>query len=212
MVKMCPIARLEKRWMVWLSLLAGLSSAAAGQIQRDRIYEALISGLAGNSQSVRGVLLPQDLDLSAAVPLRDDVTLDLAAVTWNALLGRWEFRLRCRVANECVPFLVTSRMSKSAALKLRGTTEISREARWPSEDVAAGLSKSENKIPVIEAGQNAKVVLERPALQITLQVVCLERGAPGQWIRVRMREGRARVFRAQVVSAGLLSVEQGALP
>jgi flagella basal body P-ring formation protein FlgA len=76
---------------------------------------------------------------------------------------------------------------------------------------AASVSKADKKVAVVEAGQNAQVVVARPSLQITAQVVCLERGLKGQWIRVRMREGRARVFRAEVVSAGLLSVEQGAL-
>ena len=205
------MSRLAQKWSAWISLLVVLSEVVwAGDTQRERIYEAVVSRLAGDSQSVRGALLPQDLDLSAVVPLRDEVTLDLAAVNWNAVLERWEFRLRCRVTNECVPFLVAARMDRSADFRLLGSLDIPRAGTARSQR-AASVSKTEKKVPVIEAGQNAQVVVARPSLQITAQVVCLERGVKGQWIRVRTREGRARVFRAEVVSAGLLSVEQGAL-
>ena len=66
--------------------------------------------------------------------------------------------------------------------------------------------------PDVEAGQNARVSWSEAGLAMTAEVVCLERGVEGQWIRVRAREGRGRVFRARVAGMGRLVAGPGEAP
>src|SRR5579862_9549301 len=136
-------ARLGKQWVVWTLVVVALSGVLGAQYRgddnRERVYQAIVNGLAGDRQTIGQELSPQSLDLGATSAMRDGVPLALAAVTWDAVLERWEFRLRCHVADDCIPFLVTARIDKSAGLKLRGEPESSGESWTESKGAAPGL-------------------------------------------------------------------------
>jgi hypothetical protein len=97
-----------------------------------------------------------------------------------------EARLRCKSANECLPFYAivsdtSVRLTRTAAMR------------------KAGPSLS----PVVRRGDRAILRLEGANLLATLSVICLETGGEGDRVRVREVGGR-RVYSAQVVAAGLV--------
>lgn len=113
--------------------------------------------------------------------------LSLKKTSWNPLLGRREFVLRCQGAGGCVPFLVwLAPASNDAAL----STPV---AQIQPED------------PVVKRGQTAMLTWDQGGIRVVVPVTCLEAGGIGQSIRVRI-ENAARTLRAEVVGAGALRV------
>jgi hypothetical protein len=113
--------------------------------------------------------------------------LSLTKTSWNPLLGRREFILRCQGAAECVPFLVwLAPASDGAAL-------------------AALVARIQPEDPVVRRGQTAMLTWDQGGIRVVVPVTCLEAGGIGQSIRVRIQNAE-RTLRAQVVGAGALRV------
>jgi len=191
-------------------LMTSLAGAWGKDTLRERIYRKVISGLESRGAESGPLIAAEALDLGGAARLPEEAQFDLASVRWDALLGRWEFQLRCINPQQCVPFLVTAKAEKGpmagagrdqvvpTAVRAGGTARLGGEKRLGTPDV--------------EAGQNARVSWSEAGLAMTAEVVCLERGVEGQWIRVRAREGRGRVFRARVAGMGRLVAGPGEAP
>lgn len=113
--------------------------------------------------------------------------LSLTKTSWNPLLGRREFVLRCQGAGGCVPFLVW-------------LAPASNDAALPTP-----MAQIQPEDPVVRRGQTAMLTWDQGGIRVVVPVTCLEAGGIGQSIRVRI-ENAARTLRAEVVGAGALRV------
>ena len=146
---------------------------------RAAVIEELRSRGLGEEQWPR----VEDLDLPVAVPARMQRSLRVSSVCWDTDAERARFRLVCREAAACLPFLVYARVASHAQ------AASCRLGRGPSFVRPAPE-------PTVHAGERATAVVERPGLRMTAEVVCLDRGARGEIIRVRDRRGH--ILRARV--------------
>jgi hypothetical protein len=188
-------------------LMASLNGALGKDAPRERMYRAVRSGLEGAGAGPQ--ITAEELDLSGAAGLPEEAQFDLAGMRWDALLGRWEFQLRCRNRQQCVPFLVSAKAENRPELQAGAGQKQARLTVVRASGPIMFAGKRRPGAPAVEAGQNAKVSWSKAGLEISAQVVCLERGVEGQWIRVRPREGRGRVLRARVAGKGRLVAEPG---
>ena len=97
------------------------------------------------------------------------------------------FQLACAERGACLPFLAYARIGVSVPAPSCGM----------DGNVRAG---SAAPAPAVRPGERATAVLVGAGLRMTASVTCLERGASGEIILVRGREGR--IFRARVAGPG----------
>jgi hypothetical protein len=154
------------------------------------VWQAVASEL--RSRGFREEQLPrvEDLELPVAVPARASRSLRVSSVCWDADAGRARFRIRCAEAGACLPFLAYLRgagrgEAPACRLEYRG-----RAVAAPTAELA------------VHAGERATAVWVTPSLRMRAAVICLERGARGEIVRVRGEEGR--IFRARVTGAALV--------
>jgi hypothetical protein len=102
-------------------------------------------------------------------------------------------RLECADSEQCLPFVVALRL---------GRTE-SAEPVSPSLQRTAPIPRTRPAALAVRAGAPATLLLEGPHVQINLNVICLENGAPGQTIHVTDRD-RRQVYTAQVLQDGIV--------
>ncbi|HTR26002.1 MAG TPA: flagella basal body P-ring formation protein FlgA [Terriglobales bacterium] len=145
-------------------------------------------------RGVREELFPRaaDLILSAAVPARERRSLRVSSVCRNDDAGSVRFRLECGEPGACLPFLVYWRGGGSRAE--------APSCRLQSSNRRA--IKKEHAEPSVRVGQTANAVMTAAGLRMSAAVICLERGASGEIVRVRAKEGR--IFRARVSGPGLV--------
>lgn len=152
----------------------------------------------------------ENLDCAAAREIPEDAPLELMKTSWNPVLRRWEFGLRCLRAQECVPFLVwapeerrgtsgtgafgTARAESGAAASATVSSAEARAQAWAS-------GNGEQR--VIKPGQTATLSWERGGIRIVLPVTCLEGGGVGQMVRVRFKNA-PRIVLAEVLGNGML--------
>jgi hypothetical protein len=136
-----------------------------------------------------GVRLRQRLDCAAAGGVPEEAQLELIRANRNEALERWEFSLRCAKPEACVPFMVWA------------------HEEAPREDGPArdpGLTaQGQGKILLVKPGQTATLVWDEGGIRVVLPVTCLEAGALGQVVRVRLKNV-ARTMRGEVMSDGTL--------
>ncbi len=152
----------------------------------------------------------EELNCAAAhaVPANADIALGKTA--WNPALKRWEFALRCVHSAECVPFLVWARGTEPRTGAGTGT-----RAEHPKGNAArsnAKLARTPNtarqdasRTPVVKRGETAMLTWEQGGIRVVLPVICLEAGAAGQFVLVRLQNA-PRTMRAEVMSAGEVRV------
>jgi hypothetical protein len=104
-------------------------------------------------------------------------------------------RVECQNPEECLPFFVRVDLSADNQTQL-GASGVHLQS---SDSMAAGHSKPD----AIKAGSPATLLLDGDHLHISLSVVCLENGAPGQKIRVAAGE-RRQIYLAEVINGKLL--------
>ncbi len=126
--------------------------------------------------------LPLEFEIVGSPSATEELpSLRVERVRWDERLRVTEFTLRC-VTNGCGSFLVRS-SSRSV--------------------IAATKKFLEPRVWLAKAGKPALLTLAGGGMRISLRVVCLERGALGQTIRVR-EKGTHREYRAEVVGAEAL--------
>ena len=197
--------KLAWRWVLVAVVLGGPPTrdmwAEGKEAGREQIYQFLLRDLGSKADSLTRRFEAKDLEIGGEFPKTDE-PLELVSVRWDRLLARWEFRLRCRDVGKCVPFMATAKRAGMSP-GIDGDSAVGSAdqegQRITRRDVHGSV--------LIRAGQRATVTRKDGSLQIRVEVVCLERGGLGQWIRVRMNDGHARVFRARVTGEGLLAVE-----
>ena len=170
------------------ALLAQETRVAFRPVTPQEVWQALVGEL--RERGLREEQLPraEDLDLPIAVPAAEGRTLRVAAICWDAGVGRVQFRLECREPGQCIPFLASV---PTTELTLAGSCR----SRSPS---------AQPKKVAVRAGERAMVVLVANRLRLTTSVICLERGPAGAIIRVKNQDGH--IFRARVLAPALLEV------
>jgi hypothetical protein len=170
----------------WIFIaMAALPAAAAPRryaITTERIAAALSNG--GVPVLPEQVTLPANVVASTADPVLKVMSIDRAGGQ-RALA-----RLECASSQQCLPFIVTLRVSMEPA-------EASPRVQ------AAVFSSPRPSTPLVRAGSPATLHLEGAHIHISLSVICLENGAMGQTIRATSKD-RHQVYTVQVVRDGVL--------
>lgn len=141
-----------------------------------------------------------DFDCAAA-EIPEAASLEVTKTSWDPLLGRWQFAMRCQNTGDCLPFLVWARMkSPSHDAFGAGDTGIAKVSRagWVSGSLAP-ISSGD----VIKRGQTAWLRWEEAGIRIVLPVTCLEGGVTGERVRVRFGNS-AQIMRAEILRDGTL--------
>lgn len=163
-------------------------------ITRNEVWQAVTMELHQRGVGAEQMLGIEEIELPVTVPAAVGRTLYVSMVCWDAELGRAQFQLECRDPGHCVPFLAYAGAGHSTAM---GPGKI----RASSCRAGARPQATQRKASV-RAGDRATVVFRSTSVRLSAPVICLERGAEGEVIRVRNQDGH--VFRARVSAPGLL--------
>jgi hypothetical protein len=139
----------------------------------------------------------ENLDCAAARGIAEEAPLELIQTNWSAALERREFALRCARPEDCVPFLVWFHEPKAST---GGTSQGLRAYAESSSRLRTAASLKER---LVEPGQTASLTWDQAGIRVVLPVTCLDAGALGQFVRVRLKNA-ARILRAEVVGQGTL--------
>ena len=173
--------------------------AGAPANQRE-IWKVIAEGL--QARGIADAEIPEvaALDYSAAAGVPAQAALELTRTEWDAVRHTLDFRLRCVRHEECIPFLVRTRVGESQATRFAAIfAPLNAAARHTP---LAGQATSSGDL-LVKTGQQATLIWEQSGIRIRLPVVCLEAGARGQQIRVRTQTG-ARNLRGEVLRSGVL--------
>jgi hypothetical protein len=160
---------------------ANAQTHARVPISRELVAEAVRS--AGTE------IAPEQVQLLSNVTVRAGATLRVAKVV-AAPSGKLLAKVACKDPRECLPFYVLIDASKDG---LRG-------ANNPQLKNLLGKPKER---PLVARGQPVTLIIDRTDSRITLSVICLEGGMPGQTIRVASPD-RRRIYTAEVVNGTLV--------
>lgn len=141
----------------------------------------------------------KDLDCAAARGIPEEARLELTKSSWSQALERWEFALRCARPGDCIPFLVWAPRPGVAGSQAgaSGSANASAESFSHLRSVAGGGER------LVAPGQTATLTWDQAGIRVVLPVTCLDAGALGQFVRVRLKNA-PRVLRAEVVGVGTL--------
>ncbi|HVI08292.1 MAG TPA: flagella basal body P-ring formation protein FlgA [Candidatus Binatia bacterium] len=130
------------------------------------------------------------LDCAGAQSVPRNAELELVRASWNRALERWEYALRCARAEQCVPFLVWAKDAN----------------RTPEPGRTRAARQPDSVAHIVTPGQSATLVWDDAGIRVTVPVICLEGGAVGATVRVRVKNG-PEVLRAVVTGAHALRVQ-----
>ena len=159
-------------------------------ISRATIHEAIVGFLRERGQPD---LLYPALRWSDGITTTAHPVIEVRAANWESARRQLQFRLRCVPNETCRDFLVY--MQNPPATLVHGIEKFSGSNQ--------GAHIRTDSPVLIEAGRKARLLIQADGLQISLNVICLERGRAGQKIRVRTA-GKGHVFQAEVVNRDLL--------
>jgi hypothetical protein len=129
--------------------------------------------------------------------------IEVTGSRWDPRQQSLEFRLRCHARSGCGSFLVKMRMPErpSGALLRRLSSLGAAASSALPPAVAAHVAEPQPSLE--QAGDAAILVVASGGIRISLPVICLQRGALRETIRVRAANGH-RVFHAEIMGSGLL--------
>lgn len=122
----------------------------------------------------------------ASQPMPD---LKIDKVERDVFRDEIRFSVGCVQRNVCGIFLATMRQANGFFRQLPG-------GALPRARISSAVSKQ----LLVRAGMPAMLNLRNDSMDISLPVICLDRGSLGQIIRVRDASGR-KIFRAKVIGA-----------
>jgi Chaperone for flagella basal body P-ring formation len=167
--------------LAWLFVSGSAAQGASVQnpFSQARVADALTqSGLRTSADQIQF--------LFAAGSAHRNARLHVVSTTkW--IDGMRKAHLRCENTSECLPFYVIVRNKT-------GHSNDASQAPEPAEIVTAA---------VLHGGQPTTLFLQSQTMQITLPVVCLQNGRPGDHIRVASLD-RKRTYNAEVLESGVV--------
>lgn len=141
-----------------------------------------------------------------------DATFEVEDAAWDARHHRLQFRIHCVARAACGSFIADAQPSPAMAPlwqqrfgslhKSHAGSKASVQAR-ATEPVA---QKQSSQPALALAGKPATLILQGNGIRITMPVICLQRGAFAQKVRVRDLPGK-HMFEARVIGAELLQAE-----
>jgi len=137
-------------------------------------------------------LLASLMDCGAGGRIAQDAPVQSTRTVWDPVLASWDVSARCVHPRDCVPFLVRvpgAGPSPEAALK-------------PSSSSKAPVAPIGEK-SMVRPGEAVTLLWDQDGIRLTVPAVCLDAGAEGQRVRVRIMSG-GRTLPAIVVSPGIL--------
>jgi hypothetical protein len=156
-------------------------------VRRKVIAQTILSFLRTRNWKESDLPDVDALRWSGGVTTREeDPTLEVTRAVWDDRRQALAVRLRCLDRSLCASFLVDApakRLDSDGEKSLTSQASFTKRLRVATESrshIAPGPS-------LTQAGRHVSLILEGEALRISLPVVCLERGALGQQIRVRVR-------------------------
>ena len=102
-------------------------------------------------------------------------------------------RLECADSEQCLPFVVAIRLTQDNSRNF-----VSTASTFP-----AANARTKAAPIVVRAGSPALLLLNGAHVQISLGVICLDNGAPGQIVHATDRD-RRQVYTARVTEDGIL--------
>lgn len=160
-----------------------------------------------------------DLELAASESANSH-PLRVTSLCWDKRAQRVQLRLECEEAGQCLPFLAYVRRDQSLEqLERDGSGHDFEHSGLPVRLDICGTSSGSRSLPIpkkaaIQPGDQAAVFFQAEGLRMTASVKCLERGSPGEIIRVRGQDGH--IFRARILGPKRLEFvtqqESGRLP
>ncbi|MFZ3342132.1 MAG: flagella basal body P-ring formation protein FlgA [Terriglobales bacterium] len=175
-------------------------------VSMTEAWQAVASDLRARGFGEEQLPRLEDIELPLAVPARAGRNLHVSLECWDRDSERARFRIECREAGACLPFLAYLRQdSRGAALVEALSPSCRAESRGRSPSSSSSFSSSSSAPraqPSIRAGEHAIAVLRETGFRMSASVTCLDRGAQGDVIRVRSEEGH--IFRARVAGPALV--------
>lgn len=129
---------------------------------------------------------------ASAAALPEHASLEIARMRWDALLHTVEFRLRCKSAGDCLPFLVRLPFSEGSLGKL--------DLKPGNMPQRAEKMRSDF---LVKPGQIVTLIWSEKGVHIERRVVCMDAGRQGERVRTRTQPG-GRIVAARVTAAGLV--------
>jgi hypothetical protein len=154
------------------------------------------------SRNAPGVPDPLWLDWSGAESTAEHPPLEILSGNWNHLSERLELQMRCSDRKACGSFLVALKSTRP----IWPTWETIWRSNAPEPYQGTTQMRARREPALAQVGRQAKLILEAPAMQLSLPVICLESGRVGEVIRAR-EVGGTRIFRAVVESNGRLRAD-----
>ena len=138
--------------------------------------------------------------LNSVAAAEEHPSLQMTGLAWDNRQQSVQVRLRCSSRVSCGSFLVHVILPAARGDEWHHQIEPAIGLDSPE---AALLAATEDGPALAEKGKPAILILDEGSMRISVRVVCLQRGALNQQIRVLDAKSR-RVFYAQVVGAGEL--------
>jgi hypothetical protein len=183
-------------------LMAASAVCADSGAACDEIYPAVEKALVDRGVPVTQLPAQEELDCAAA-PRRPG-PFAVEDVAWDAERQVFQIRIACSDAPRCLPFLVQAHVGQAKAVAIRQKLKAS--ARQPGAgrlEIRQASSGGTATHVLVKPGHAATLLLERDGVRIRMPVTCLERGAEGDLVRVRLKAAR-QFFRAQVIGTDLV--------
>lgn len=114
---------------------------------------------------------------------------------WDPALNSRVLFLRCNRSTECLPFVVRA----PGFVRKQSTPK-----QIQSKQASRLKPRSPEHATVIRGGQTASMIWEEAGIRMTVSVICLDAGAVGERIRVRIARPGGKVLTATVMNSGLL--------
>lgn len=165
--------------------------------------------------NAHGWQLPSEQTLLIEVPsgaraLNGSPALEILSLRWDTRRQAVQARLRCREESQCSPFFAWICVPREMVslwgqhLGIFQDSLLPTSANSETNKVRDGpTARKPRGTALVQAGSRAIVVMRTANIRITVPVICLQRGALAQYIRVRPVKGQ-KVFDAEVTGAGLL--------
>lgn len=177
---------MRSRWLLILTMIAGASQSAPAATEHYVISAALIAATVSKSgveiTSDQVTLLSQVVATTSAPLLRIHSVEKLGS---DRLLAR----LECEKSEECVPFFVSLQVGQGSEAQAAAAAKL----------LPAVLpQRIRPNSAALRGGSHATLLLDGTHIHISIPVICLQSGSPGQTIRVTDTNRRV-VYTAEVV-------------